>query len=170
MTNSKNSKNNKKIPVALLGIAVALAMVLSYLESMIPPIAGIPGIKIGLANIVTMVILLELRTEYAVLVAMVRVILSSLLFGSIAMIPYGMAGAIASIMILLCLKQNEKISLIGKSMCGGVVHNMAQLVVASAFLENVTIFFYTPILILSGAIMGMLTGTVARIVTKAIRN
>lgn len=151
--------------LAVAGLLTALAMILSYIEFLIPFSAlGIPGLKLGLANAVTLFLLYEYKMPVAFAVSMVRILLSSLLFG-IAMLPYSLAGGIFSFFVMLLLKRT-RLSIVGVSMAGGVAHNIGQLLTAALIVENLRIFYYLPILLPIGAIMGCGIGIVAKTVRK----
>lgn len=156
-------QKTKKLAVA--GLLTALAMILSYIEFLIPfSTLGIPGLKLGLANAVTLFLLYEYKAPTAFAVSMMRILLSSLLFG-MAMLPYSLAGGLLSFFVMLLLKRT-RLSIVGVSMAGGVVHNIGQLVTATLIVENLRVFYYLPILLPIGAIMGCGIGIVAKAVRK----
>ena len=169
---SKNKKSNNTHSssrlVALCGVLIALAMVLSYLESLVPLSFAIPGIKLGLANIVTIVALIKLGLKPALIISIGRVILAGLLFGNPATIIYSMAGALLSIGVMFIVRKLKLLAITGTSVCGAVAHNLGQLIVAAVVIENTKIFYYMAVLSLSGIIAGILIGILAGFVVKNI--
>ena len=158
--------NTRKI--ALVGILTASAIVISILESFIPSI-GIPGIKLGLANIVILITLYELGVKEAILVNSLRVFIVGLLRGSLLSMGFLMSltGAVMSlgIMILFYLIV-KKFSVIGVSVIGSIFHITGQILIAWIFLETHYILYYLPIIAISAIITGVLVGIVAQIIIK----
>ena len=154
---------------ALCGVMIALAMVLSYLESLVPVFVAIPGVKLGLANIVTIVALRKLGTREACVISLGRVMLSSLLFGNFVMLIYSLAGANLSIKVMIIVSKIKIFSITGVSICGAVAHNFGQIVVAFIMLENIHIFYYMAVLFIVGAISGALMGMMAGYIIKNVR-
>ncbi len=154
----------KKITV--LAMAIALAMILSYVESMIPS-PGIPGVKMGLANIVVVFCLYRLGWKEAAGVSLLRVFLVSLLFGHAASLMYSAAGAVLSLLGMIALKATDRLSYITVSVIGGVLHNVGQILVAWA-LMGPNVVYYLPVLIVSGTVSGILIGILAGLIVKRI--
>lgn len=150
------------------GLFLALALVASYIETLIPIHVGIPGVKIGLANGVIMVLLymVSLRETYAVSLA--RIVLSGFLFGNLMMILYSLAGGMLSLTVMALMKKSGGFSPIGISVAGGVSHNIGQLVVAILVLETGRLVYYIPVLLISGTIAGIAIGVIAGEVIKRI--
>ncbi len=163
------SKISSSRMTALCGIFIALAMVLSYLESLVPISFAIPGIKLGLANIVTIIALVKLGLKPALIISIGRVLLSGLLFGNPATIMYSMAGALLSIAVMFIVRKLKLLAITGTSVCGAVAHNLGQLIVAAIVIENTKIFYYMAVLSVSGIIAGILIGLLAGIIIKNIR-
>ena len=159
-------QNNRKI--AYLSLFIALAMILSYVESTIPINFGIPGVKIGLANAVSLFLLYCFGFKYALIVMTVRVVLTGFLFGNMFSIIYSFAGGIISLVAMLILKRINKFSIIGVSMGGGVFHNLGQLLIAVFSVKQLKLAFYGPILIVSGLIMGLFIGMIGMMILKRI--
>lgn len=165
----------KKISVhklALIGILAALAIVIAIAESFIPSI-GIPGVKLGLANIVILVILYELGIVEAILVNLLRVFIVGLVRGNIASMGFlmSLAGAILSLAVMILFyKLIKKFSIIGVSIIGSVFHVTGQILVAMIFLGSAYIFFYLPIIAFSALITGLFVGITAKLIinTKVI--
>jgi len=158
--------NTKKLTV--LSISVALAMILSFVESLIPPLVAVPGIKIGLANIVTVFLLYTYGWREAASVSLVRVCLSALLFGSAVSLIYSASGAFLSFLAMLLLKKLPIFSALSVSIAGGVFHNAAQIIVACLIMENAGIATYLPPLIISGTVAGVAIGILAGILIKKL--
>ena len=172
--NSENNKLNNKSTrrasgmTALCGVLIALAMVLSYIESLIPLSFAVPGIKLGLANIVTIIALIKLGFKPALVISVGRVLLSGLLFGNPATVMYSMAGALLSLLVMFVIRKLKLLSITGTSVCGAVAHNAGQLIVAAIVIENAKIFYYLAVLSVSGIIAGIFIGILAGIIIKNI--
>ena len=133
--------------VALLAMMIALALVFSYVETLIPINFGIPGVKLGLANLVIVAALYLIGGKEAFLVSVVRIFLSGFMFGNLASIMYSLA----------------------VSVLGGICHNIGQLIVAILVVENLKLIFYVPVLLISGFVTGLLIGIVSRVILPAVR-
>ena len=158
--------NQKKI--AYMGLFAAIAIIFGYVESLIPFFAGIPGIKLGLANLAVLFILEKYTWKEAVLVSMVRILVIGFMFGNMFSILYSMAGAALSLTVMTFMKKTSGFSLLGISVAGGVSHNIGQLIVAALIVENKSLLYYAPVLIISGVITGVLIGILTGEVTKRI--
>lgn len=139
----------------------ALAMIFGYVEALIPFGFGIPGIKLGIANIVIVLALYMLPAYQALLIQLARIVLVSFLFGNMAMMIYSLAGGILSFFVMLLLKKAKGFSITGVSIAGGVSHNIGQLAVAVLTVQNVRIAFYAPVLLTAGLLTGCLIGMLA---------
>ena len=160
---------NKK--TAYFGVYISLALILSYVESLIPISFGIPGIKLGLANLVVVIALYKAKKpSYALIVSVIRIILSGFMFGNMFAILYSIAGGLLSFAVMIILKKKESFSIMGVSIAGGVFHNIGQLFVAMIVVESYKIGFYFPVLLIAGLITGALIGIVAGEVLKRIKN
>lgn len=155
--------------IAICGVFIALAMILSYLESLVPLSFAVPGIKLGLANLVTIVSLMKLGLGSTVIISAGRIILSGILFGNPMVIIYSLAGAALSIVVMCVVKQLKIFTITGVSICGAVSHNAGQLMVAAFVLENTNILYYMTVLVISGTIAGAVIGIMAAYVLKNIR-
>lgn len=151
-----------------MALAVALAMILSFVESQIPPLVAIPGVKIGLANIVVIFALYKFGWKQAVLISLLRVFLVSILFGNFASLFYSIAGAVLSLSGMILLKKTRKFSQTAVSVAGGVLHNIGQILMACILLETNVITYYLPFLILSGVIAGIAIGLVSALMVKRV--
>ena len=152
-------RNTKRVTMSAL--LTALALIFSYIEAIIPFNFGVPGIKLGLANLVVVTALYKLDARYAFTINAVRIILAGLLFTSPFAMLYSLAGGMFSLLVMYLLKKTGLFSIIGVSMAGGVAHNMAQLFVASLLVENMRMFIYFPVLVFSGIITGIGIGIVS---------
>lgn len=158
---------NKRI--AFLGLFVALAFVLSYIEFMLPLSIGIPGAKIGIANLAVMVTLYTVGEKNAIALSIIRVVLVGLTFGNISMMMYSLAGAALSLFAMLIAKRIGKLSMTGVSVLGGVFHNVGQIIVAMLVLETKSLFYYLPFLIIVGTITGVVIGIVSSLITARVK-
>ncbi len=150
----------KASKVARYGLLTALALVLSYVESLLPPL-GVPGVKLGLPNLAVVFALYRLGFKDACVISLVRVVLVTLLFGNGAALAYSIAGAALSLALMGLLWKTGKFSSVGVSVAGGVAHNGGQILVAMALLETSRLAWYLPVLWVSGTIAGVLVGLVS---------
>lgn len=157
---------NKK--TAYLGLFVTLALIASYVESLVPFYFGAPGIKLGLANLITVVLLYRASVKDAALVSVLRILLSGFLFGNVFSILYSYAGAVLSLLVMCLLKKIKGFSILGISIAGGVFHNLGQIMAAVFLMENGNILYYFPILMVAGIVTGMLIGIGSREVLKRV--
>lgn len=157
---------NKKI--AYRGMLTALAMVLSYLESFIPVFAAVPGIKIGLANIVTVFAIVRLGIIDAAVIGLIRIALSALLFGNPVMIIYSLSGLALSIAVMALVSRLPFFGTMGMSILGGVAHNLGQILVAAFIVGNTSILYYLGILLVVGAVSGAVVGIMAGVMLRKV--
>lgn len=150
-----------KTRVAFFGMFTALALIFSYVESLIPINFGIPGIKLGLANLIIIIALYKMSVKEAYVLSVVRVLLAGFIFGNLFSIIYSLAGGLLSLTVMALLKRSDKFSILGISMAGGVSHNIGQLIVAMVVLESLNIAYYMPVLLISGLITGLVIGIVS---------
>lgn len=155
--------------VAYTAILIALAMIFSYVEVLIPFHFGIPGIKLGLANLVVVIAIYILKPAQVMVISIARIVLVSFLFGNMSSMLYSLAGGILSFFVMLLLKKIKGFSMLGVSIAGGVSHNVGQLLLAAVVVENMSVFYYMPVLLVAGVITGMLIGVVAKRVSVHIR-
>ena len=161
-----NYTNTKKITIAAL--MAALALIFSYVEVLIPFNIGFPGIKLGIANIVIIIVLYYLGPKYAITVNVVRVLIAGLLFNGLFGALYSLAGAVVSFIVMIALKKTNIFSVVGVSMAGGVAHNLGQILIAAVLVANLKIFLYFPVLIISGVITGAIIGILAGLMLKKL--
>ncbi len=148
--------------LAFLSILLALALILSYVEVLIPFSFGIPGIKLGLPNALVLLALYLLGEKEACLLSVTRILLSALLFGTLLSFLYSLTGGILSLVVMILLKKNNRFHVVTVSICGGVTHNLGQLLIAAAFVSNLKVFYYLPVLLLAGFLTGALIGIISR--------
>lgn len=159
-----------KNKIAYWGVFLALALVCSYVESLIPISFGIPGVKLGLTNIVVVLMLYTIGAKDAILISVLRIILAGFMFGNAFSIIYSLAGGILSFVVMLLLKNTGKLKILSISTAGGISHNVGQLIVAALVVENYNILFYVPVLIIAGIITGFLIGLLAGEIVLRIGN
>lgn len=152
--------------VARIGVFVALAMIFSYIEVLIPFNFGIPGIKLGVANIVTVTSLYLFSTGEAFGISMIRILLMGVLFGNGLSLVYSLAGGLLSFLIMWIGKKTDWFSVMGVSIAGGVFHNVGQIVAAMLVLQNTVIVGYLPVLLIAGVLTGYLIGLLADRIIK----
>lgn len=146
----------------------ALAMIFSYVESLIPISFGVPGIKLGLANLVVLSALYFMSPGEVLAVSAARILLLGFLFGNGMSILYSLAGGLLSFAVMLTLMKNRGFSEIGVSVAGGVSHNIGQILVAALVLHSLKLFYYLPVLILSGLVTGILIGILGGRIRKIL--
>lgn len=152
--------------VAQYGIFVALAMILSYVETLIPINLGIPGVKLGLANLVVLVALYQMTAVDAFFISLVRILLTAMTFGNMTALAFSAAGGLLSYLCMLFCVKKKVFGKVGVSVTGGITHNLGQLIVASMILTS-AVFTYLPVLLLSGTVTGALLGILgAQIATR----
>lgn len=159
---------NKRGRVAVFGVFTALALIFSYVELLIPINFGIPGAKLGLANLVIIIVLYKTDWKEALLLSVVRIVLAGFLFGNLFGILYSLAGGILSLAVMALLKRAGAFSIIGVSMAGGVSHNVGQLIMAMLVVETYAVGYYLPVLLIAGLITGTLIGIAGREMLKRL--
>lgn len=155
--------------VARCGVMIALAIVFSYIEVLVPFNIGIPGIKLGLANVVIVFGLYILSPVDTFIISMLRIVIVGMLFGNGMSIIYSLSGGILSYLVMLLIKKLKGFSVIGVSVAGGVFHNVGQIAAAAVILASGSIFSYLPVLLVAGIITGMLIGIVAGRIIPIVR-
>ena len=155
--------------IALRGLLIALAFALSWLEMQIPYFFPIPGIKLGLTNLVVLIALYQLTAFDAFALNMVRILLVSFTFGNMAALMYSAAGGMLSFMVMFLMKKYTKFSLRFVSVAGGVFHNIGQILVAMLVLKNVHVLWYLPFLWIAGILAGIVIGLLGEFTVKRLR-
>ncbi len=146
----------------------ALALIFSYIEAILPLSTGIPGVKLGIANLVVILALYNMNFRYAMGINVIRILVAGLLFNGLFGALYSLAGGVVSLTVMWLLKRTGLFSMAGVSMAGGVAHNMGQLLVASALVSNLKMFVYLPVLMFSGIAAGILIGITASVVNERV--
>lgn len=153
---------------ALLGMLLALALLLSYVETLIPINFGIPGIKLGLANLVVLLALYQLGAKEALMISVARIFLAGFLFGNLASILYSLAGGLLSFFVMLLLMKILRLSLLPVSVAGGIFHNLGQVLMAACVVENLNLLYYMSVLFFAGLLTGAVIGIVAVEILKRL--
>lgn len=152
--------------IAYLGMFIAAAMVLSYLESLIPVNIAVPGVKLGLANLAAIVVMYRMSAGDAWIVSLVRIFLSSLLFGNMMVMVYSLAGAVLSLIVMTICKKFDMFGVTGVSITGAVSHNAGQVMAAALLMKSGNIMLYIPVLCISGTIAGVCIGIAGAVLIK----
>lgn len=155
--------------VALYGVLIALSMVLSFVESLIPLPIPVPGVKLGLANLVTVAGLYLVGVRGTVFITIVRIILVGLSFGNPFSMIYGLSGSILSLCVMAAAKAGGRFTPPGVSILGGIFHNLGQLAFAAFIVQNPKLFYYFPALLAAGAAAGVVIGILGGIMTERLR-
>lgn len=155
--------------VARYALLTALAMALSWLESMVPLSMAAPGMKLGLTNIVVVFALYRMSLRDAAALSLVRVLLVSMTFGNAYSFAYSLAGAVLSLAVMAGLKRTGKFSILGVSIAGGLGHNLGQIAVAMAVLGTAQLVWYLPVLLVSGTLAGAAVGAAGGLVTARVK-
>lgn len=155
---------------AYFGVFTALALIFSYVETLIPIQFGIPGAKLGLANLVIVIVLYKTDWKEALLLSVVRIVLSGFIFGNLFSIIYSLAGGILSLAVMAAIRKDKGFSVIGVSMAGGVCHNIGQLIVAMIVVQTYQVGYYLPVLLIVGLATGTLIGVISSGVLKRLSN
>ncbi|MCQ2547973.1 MAG: Gx transporter family protein [Clostridia bacterium] len=163
----KDTRISSTKAIALCGIMTTIALMLSYIEAIIPFNFGVPGIKLGLANLVVMVALCNISAKHAFVIDLVRILLAGLLFNGLFGTLYSLAGGMLSIVVMILLYKSKAFSVVGVSLAGGVAHNLGQLLVACVLVNNSNMFLYFPVLLFSGLITGIMIGIATYYVNKS---
>lgn len=166
-TGNKNGMNVHTL--ANCALLTATAMILSYVESQIPIPFPVPGMKLGLANYAIIVVLYLYGWKEALLVSFMRIVLTGLLFGNLMSISFSLAGGLLSLIVMIVLKKFKILPVMGVSMIGGVMHNLGQILVAMTVVQTTKILYYFAILMVTGAITGLLIGYAGRLSLKILR-
>lgn len=153
---------------AILGLFSAFAIIISYIEAVIPINIGIPGVKPGFPNLVIIIVLYNLGVKEAGIVNIIRILAVGFMFGNAVSILFSVSGALLSLIIMWLVRKIPGISMIGVSVCGGVAHNIGQIIAAMFVTTVYSLTYYIPFLIIGGIITGMLTGTIGNIIHKSL--
>ena len=149
--------------IVKLGLLLAVALILSYIESLIPFGFGIPGIKLGLANLAVLLCLYCIGTKEAFTLNVMRILISGFMFGNMYSIIYSLAGGVLSFLVMWNGKKTNLWSISGISVMGGVSHNIGQIIIAAFVVETAGVFYYIPFLIFAGVLTGLLMGLITKL-------
>ncbi len=166
----ESSGRSASARVALCGILTALALIFSYVEVLVPFSFGVPGIKLGLSNLIVLIGIYQLGGRYAFTINMTRILLSGLLFGGLSAMLYSFAGGLVSFGVMMLLIRTRRFSPVGVSMAGGVFHNVAQITVAALVTQTISIYFYLPVLLIAGMITGTLLGIAGALILRRMKS
>ncbi len=156
--------------VALYGMLISLAFIFSYIEAVIPIPIPVPGVKLGLANLVSIVGLYTVGIKGTIAVSLVRIVLVGFTFGNLSSMIYSLAGGTVSLIFMILLKKTGKFSQVGVSIMGGIGHNIGQLTAAALITETAGVFYYLPFLMVAGVIAGAVIGLLGGLVTARIQS
>ncbi|MCR5053768.1 MAG: Gx transporter family protein [Lachnospiraceae bacterium] len=154
---------------AYIGMLLALAFILSYVEHLLPISIGVPGVKIGLANMVVIVAMETVGKKEAFVLSMVRVLLMAFTFSNFSMMLYSVSGALLSYAVMYLLIKTEKFSYMGISAAGGVAHNLGQIIVAVFLLDSAGLLYYMPVLIITGTLSGIAIGLLSSVIISRVK-
>ena len=155
-----------KNKVAVFGVFTSLALILSYVELLIPINFGIPGMKLGLANLLVVILLYKGCPRDALLLSVIRILLSGLIFGNMFSIFYSLGGGLLSLAVMVFLKKTGQFTVAGISIGGGASHNVGQLLVAMFVVQTYQAGYYLPVLLIAGVITGAVIGILSAEVLK----
>lgn len=158
----EKQNRNRIHKTAYIGLYLAVALICSYIETLIPFSFGIPGVKLGLTNIVIVLMLYTVGTKESLLVSVLRVILVGFLFGNLFSILYSLAGGLLSFVVMALLKRTDRLGCVSVSVAGGISHNIGQILVAAVIVNNFNIMFYIPVLLIAGLLTGLVIGILAQ--------
>lgn len=155
-----------KNKVAVFGVFTSLALILSYVELLIPINFGIPGMKLGLANLLVVILLYKCGPRDALLLSVIRILLSGLIFGNMFSIFYSLGGGLLSLAVMIFLKKTGQFTVAGVSLGGGASHNVGQLLIAMFVVQTYQVGYYLPVLLIAGVITGAVIGILSAEVLK----
>ena len=160
---------NKTKKTALYGVLTALALILGYIETLIPAFVAIPGMQLGLTNIVVLFSLYAVSERAAIIINIVRIIVLAMLFGSPLSFAFSLVGGCLSTAVMILLKKSDRFGMIGVSTAGGVTHNIGQIIVAMLVMNTKAIALYLPVLWITGIFSGMLVRFIGGLIATRIR-
>lgn len=160
---------SKSRRISYCAVFTALAMIFSYVEAILPIHFGVPGMKLGLANLVVVTGLYYMSEKDVLFISMTRILLMGMLFGNGMSLIYSLTGGILSYLIMVLLKKKTNLSVLVISISGGITHNIGQLIAASFVVSKFHIFYYFPALLIAGTITGLLIGIVSERILKILK-
>ena len=160
---------NRAKTIAFTGLCVALALILAYVELLLPPLtAAVPGIKMGLPNVIVIVLLYRRSIGSAIGVSLLRILLVGMLFGNAMSLMYSLAGGVLSLSVMILLRRFDCLSAVGVSVAGGVAHNVGQTLMAMWLLDTTQLAYYLVVLIVTGTVAGVMIGLCGALLIKRI--
>mgnify|MGYP000980439803 CR=1 FL=1 len=159
----------KSRKVASYGLFIALAFIFSYVEHLIPMPFALPGMKLGLANLVIIIAIYGIGLKEAFVLSMVRILLVGFTFRDSSTLLFSFAGGILSWVLMAVFKKSKLFSMVGVSIIGGIAHNVGQIIVAILYVKNTSLIYYLPLLMISGVVSGTLIGILGGLVIKRIK-
>lgn len=153
----------------MCGVLTTLAMIFSYIDSLISIPIPVPGVRLGISNIVIITALYIVGVKEAMIVNILRIVLTSILFGNATSFWFSITGGMLSIIVMILLKKIELFSIVGISVAGGVSHNIGQIIAAVIIMETHAILYYLPVLLITGTVAGIVVGVVAAMVLKRLK-
>lgn len=159
----------KSKKIALYGLFIALAFIFSYIESLIPIPFPVPGIKLGLANLVVIIAIYGIGVKEAFVLSMVRILLVGFTFRDPSTLIFSFAGGLLSWLAMVIFKKLKLFSMVGVSIIGGIAHNIGQIIVAIMYVNNTSLVYYLPILMISGVISGTLIGVLSGLIITRLK-
>lgn len=160
---------NKSKAIAFTGICTALALILAYIEILIPPIfPAVPGIKMGLPNIIIVFLLYRRGPVSAIVVSLLRTVLVTILFGNGMAFMYSLAGSVLSLIVMVLLQKLNFLSTVGVSVAGAIAHNLGQTLMAMILLDTSEIAYYMVVLTVAGTIAGVFIGICGSLLIKRV--
>ncbi len=160
----------KSRKIATYGLLIALAFIFSYIESLIPIPFGVPGMKLGLANLVVITALYGLGWKDAFVLSVIRILLVGFTFRDPGTIAFSLAGGILSWLLMVLFQKSKLFSMVGVSIIGGVGHNVGQIAVAIVYVHNANLVYYLPFLLITGAVTGTLIGILGSMILKRLKH
>ena len=155
--------------VAVTGLCVALALILAYVEMLLPPLAAaIPGIKMGLPNVIIVFLLYRRGVRSAIGVSLLRILLVGMLFGNAMSLMYSLAGGVLSLLVMMGLRRIDRLSVVGVSVAGAVAHNVGQILTAMLLLDTTQLAYYLVVLTVTGTVAGILIGICGALLIRRI--
>lgn len=164
-----NTMQSRSRLISYVALFTSCGILFGYIEFLLPLPIGIPGVKIGLSNIVTVCSLYLMGPLASFIILLLRVLLSGLLFGNLFGIMYGLSGALISFLFMYLGKKLNIFSIFGVSILGGTMHNIAQLAVACMLISQLKLIYYIPVLLISGALAGLIVGFLSRIIINRVK-
>lgn len=162
--------NKRTRTIAMCGVMTAMAMIFSYVESLIPIPIPVYGVKLGVANIAIITVMYAIGEREALIINCIRITLTAVLFGNLNSFIFSMAGGLLSFVVMVILKRTKMFSIVGVSVAGGVFHNVGQIIAAIFIMETGAIIYYLPVLIVAGVITGIIIGIVSALVAKRVKS